>query len=247
VHLVGAAINWIHCVICICLVLYFIFIFCHYQCICCHNVLNWASYISSLVPRWKNFPEIWGVASGVTRSKTYTKDPQMLGATIQNPLYSLLPRIPVLFNCLLNLSMDSELQTFQQFFCVSVIKLSPVFVPHVRSWYVPLKFHEGKQPLIDVRNFRNTVIYCLSCEVNWIPGVCVCVCVIVVAGRRDGELGYNFSQTHTSLHHHIQSAFTSNSGSCNLATSLPIAKNVWYCTSLPVYILAAWHGTLLRL
>lgn len=99
----------------------------------------------------------------------------MLGATTQNPLYSLLPLIPVLFNCLLNLLVDSQLQTFQEFFFISVIKLSLVFVPQVRSWYALLKFHEGKQPLIDVRNFRNAVIYCLSWEVMSELQVCVCV------------------------------------------------------------------------
>jgi hypothetical protein len=75
----------------------------------------------------------------------------MLGATIQNPLYSLLPLIRVLFNSLLNLSVDPGLQTCQQFFCVSVIKL---------SFYLYLKsevdtFHEIKQPFIHVKNFRN--------------------------------------------------------------------------------------------
>jgi len=50
---------------------------------------------------------------------------------------------------------------------------------------------------IGVRDFRNTVICCLSCEVT--PEPQVCVCVIVVAGQRAGELGCNFGQTHSSL------------------------------------------------
>jgi hypothetical protein len=72
----------------------------------------------------------------------------MLGATIQNPFYSLLPLIPVLFNCLLNLSVDSELQTFQQFFRVSVIKLSLVFVPKVEVDMFHLNFMKESSRLL---------------------------------------------------------------------------------------------------